>query len=833
MHLHAPAGPPVKHWKCQLALAATQTAFCIGSVYLKSSIRTASASRQFHPIIYAFAREAVAGPIMCSIAWFTSRTLPKRRDLLPITGIGICLYLNQLFFILGIDLSGVVVAACMQPTVPVFTALIAVMLKLEAGSLQKFCGIALAVAGSISMVLGGVGGGSTKRSAAEGRSMLLGNLCLLLMAFSNSVYYLAAKQLVLRYTPMCVAAWAYIVAAACMGLTAGVAVERSRWELPETLYGPLLYWIVVCSVAGYYFVTWATQHLPASQVAAFQCLQPFVGTLLAFVVLQEQPSLWHLGAVGVIAGLLIISRDKKDMAVISVTVEGGEHICTYHDLHKRSQLMALALKKLGVKPGAVVASMAWNGYRHMECWYGTMGLGAVLHTLNPRLFAAELEYIVNHAQDQYIFVDLTFVLLMAQLQDKLRCVKGFVVLTDGQHMPRDSKLRDMLCYEELLQEQVPNLPFVWQTADEHQACGLCYTSGTTGNPKGVLYSHRSNFLHAMAVSLPDCLNLSSRSVYLAIVPMFHANSWGLVFSAPLTGAKLVLPGAKLDGQSIHDVLERHHVTDTAGVPTIFMDLLRHMQQQGLKGFSTLRRANIGGAACPLSQIQQLDALGVETRHAWGMTETSPICTLGSLKGTYGELTKEQEHALRARQGRPHVLVDMRIVDDSGKELPMDGKAAGEVQVRGPTIMNSYFKHNGSSEVDRDGWFKTGDVATLDKFGVMTITDRSKDVIKSGGEWISSIAIENIAVSHPKVAEAAVIAIPDKKWTERPLLVCVKAEGQKCTKDDMLDFLKPRMSKWWLPEKVVFVKEIPHTATGKISKLQLRKQFQKAGGNSKL
>lgn len=514
-----------------------------------------------------------------------------------------------------------------------------------------------------------------------------------------------------------------------------------------------------------------------------------------------------------------------EQEVVGRCVEGYTITTTYRELRQRSQLCALALKRLGVRPGDRVATLAWNGVRHMEAWYGIMGIGAVCHTLNPRLFEKELAYIINHAQDTVILADVSFVKLLENLAPKLRTVRDIIFLTDERNMPKQTTLRTPLCYEELLEEQVAHLEgFQWEVKDEHQACGLCYTSGTTGNPKGVLYSHRANFLHAMIICLPDALDIRASSAVLAVVPMFHANAWGITFGAPLMGAKLVLPGPYLDGPSVHSMLEEHRITLTAGVPTVWLALADHMQQHPTR-LSHLKLLVVGGAACPRSIIDFFEGQhGVDVRQMWGMTEITPMGTVGGLKGTLGVLGREDVVRLKLKQGRGHVLVDMRIVDDEGQALPWDGKAFGNLQVRGPHVVGRYYNSDAQG-ADADGWFDTGDVATIDQLGHMQITDRSKDVIKSGGEWISSIEIENVAVGHPQVAEAAVIGIPDPKWTERPLLIVVPKSGQSPSKDDILRHLQGRIARWWMPDDVAFVKEIPHTATGKISKLTLRRMFQ--------
>lgn len=519
-----------------------------------------------------------------------------------------------------------------------------------------------------------------------------------------------------------------------------------------------------------------------------------------------------------------------DQEVISRTVEGPTVVSTYRQVRDRAALCSLALRRLGVQPGDRVATLAWNTVRHLECWYGIAGVGAVCHTLNPRLFDKELEYIINHAEDTIIMTDITFADILRRLGPSLpRCVKAIIFLTNDAHMPKSPVVSSVptLCYEDLLEEEVKGLSdFRWAECAENAACGLCYTSGTTGNPKGVLYSHRSNFLHATITCLPDALDLKSASTVLMVVPMFHANSWGIAFGAPLVGARLVLPGPALDGGSIYDLLESCKVTHTAGVPTVWLGLMDHMERCRI-GLSSLKIMIVGGAACPRRIIEFFeDKHRVEVRQLWGMTELSPCGTIGAIKGTLaGKITREEEIKLKLKQGRPHIFMEMRIVDDSGNELPHDGIAFGNLQVRGPAAIRTYFRSEATGAND-EGWFDTGDVATMDKEGHMQITDRSKDVIKSGGEWISSIEIENIAVGHPGVTEAAVIGIYDEKWSERPLLIVVRNEnGPSVTKNDLLGYLEGKIARWWIPDDVVFVESIPHTATGKISKLLLRQQFK--------
>ncbi|MDF1687963.1 MAG: long-chain-fatty-acid--CoA ligase, partial [Parvibaculaceae bacterium] len=455
-------------------------------------------------------------------------------------------------------------------------------------------------------------------------------------------------------------------------------------------------------------------------------------------------------------------------------------------------------------------------------WYGIMGMGAVCHTLNPRLFAEQLSYIANHAEDQFIFVDLTFVPVLEAVADQLKTVKGYIVMTDRAHMPETS-LPNVHCFEEIVEAESGD--YTWAKVDENDACGLCYTSGTTGNPKGVLYSHRSNVLHALIGGSADVMGLRSVDVVLPVVPMFHANAWALAFSAPMSGAKLVMPGSQMDGESIFELLDNEKITTTAAVPTVWLMLLQHLQKTGAK-LPALNKVIIGGSAAPRSMIETFEReYGAEVVHAWGMTEMSPMGTLGALKAGMEEFSTEQKLDVKVKQGRAVYTVEMKITDDDGVELPWDGKAFGHLMVRGPAVAGSYLKGEGGNILDAEGWFDTGDVATIDEQGYMQITDRAKDVIKSGGEWISSIELENTAVGHPDVAEAAVIGIVHPKWDERPLLICVPMEGKNPTKEDLLGYLEGKIAKWWTPDDVVFVDEIPHNATGKILKLALREQFK--------
>jgi fatty-acyl-CoA synthase len=516
--------------------------------------------------------------------------------------------------------------------------------------------------------------------------------------------------------------------------------------------------------------------------------------------------------------------NHPDQEIVSRSVEGPLHRYTYKDLYVRSKRCANALRKLGLREGEVAATLAWNTYRHMEAWYGIMGLGAVCHTINPRLFVDQIVYIANHAEDKLLLLDLTFVPIAEAIQDKCPGIKSFVIMTDRAHMPQ-TKLRNALCYEDLIAAESEE--FDWVVVDERSAAGLCYTSGTTGNPKGVVYSHRSNVLHGMAVNQADVLGLRSVDAVLPIVPMFHANTWGIAFAAPMAGAKLVMPGGKLDGPSVHSLIEETGVTITAAVPTVWLGLLQYLDSDKTKRLDSLERVIVGGAACPGIVIERFEKdYDVLVLHGWGMTEMSPMGTIGRLKPEHTPLTAADQVKVKLKQGRAIYTVEMKIVDDAGKELPRDGKTFGHLLVRGPAIAKAYFKGEGGEILDDDGWFDTGDVATIDSCGMMQITDRAKDVIKSGGEWISSIEVENVAVGHPSVAEAAVIGLPHEKWGERPLLIIVKKPNAgELTRADMLKFLEGKIAKWWMPDDVVFSETIPHTATGKIQKRDLRETWK--------
>ncbi|CAG9214123.1 3-methylmercaptopropionyl-CoA ligase [Paraburkholderia sabiae] len=513
------------------------------------------------------------------------------------------------------------------------------------------------------------------------------------------------------------------------------------------------------------------------------------------------------------------SRHFGTTEIVSKRIEGDVHRYTYRDCERRAKQLAQALMALGVEAGDRIGTLAWNGYRHLETYYGTTGFGAVCHTINPRLFPDQIAYIVNHADDRYVLFDITFAPLVDVLAAQCPNVRGWIAMTDEAHMPRMSTA--VSSYEALLAQHDGD--FDWPAIDERCASNLCYTSGTTGHPKGALYSHRSTVLHAFGASLPDAMGLSARDSVLPVVPMFHVNAWGIPHSAPLTGAKLVFPGKDLDGKSLYELMEAERVTYSAGVPTVWLGLLNHMREAGVK-FSSLERTVIGGSACPPAMIRMFrETYGVEVIHAWGMTEMSPLGTLSKLTWEQSQRSPDEQRKLREKQGHVMYGVDMKIVGDDGRELPWDGVAFGDLHVRGPWVIDRYFRGDASPLVD--GWFPTGDVATIDKDSFLNITDRSKDVIKSGGEWISSIDVENVAVAHPAVAEAACIACAHPKWTERPLLVVVRRPDADVTRDELLAFYEGKLAKWWIPDDVVFVDDLPHTATGKLQKLKLREQFR--------
>ncbi|TPG67592.1 3-(methylthio)propionyl-CoA ligase [Hymenobacter nivis] len=511
-----------------------------------------------------------------------------------------------------------------------------------------------------------------------------------------------------------------------------------------------------------------------------------------------------------------------DTEIVSRLPEGGLFRYTYADAHRRSKQLAKALLRLGVAPGDRVGTLAWNTHRHFELYFGVAGIGAVCHTVNPRLFPEQLVYILNHAEDRVLFFDLTFLPLVERLAPICPKVEKWVLLAGPQHLPANSELPGLCSYEDLLEPERDD--YEWPTFDENTACSLCYTSGTTDQPKGVLYSHRSTVLHALAISLPDALGCSALDVVLPVVPMFHVNAWGFPYMAPLNGAKLVLPGPGLDGASLFELFESERVTFSAGVPTIWLGLLQFMRQSGHR-FSTLKRTVVGGSACPPALMAAFEnELGVTIRHAWGMTETSPLGTASVLKANQLALPPDAQRAELQKQGRVLFGVDMKIVDDAGQALPHDGVAFGDLLVRGPWVVGDYYGDRNPGHLTADGWFRTGDVATIDAAGFMHITDRSKDVIKSGGEWISSIELENLAVAHPAVAEAAVIGVASARWAERPLLIVVRRPGHEVSTEELLDFFEGKVARFSVPDAVEFVDQLPHTATGKLLKTQLRQDF---------
>ncbi|CAB3772353.1 long-chain fatty acid--CoA ligase [Burkholderia puraquae] len=513
------------------------------------------------------------------------------------------------------------------------------------------------------------------------------------------------------------------------------------------------------------------------------------------------------------------ARYSGGVEIVSRGSDGGIHRYTYRECELRARKLAQALEALGVRQGDRIGTLAWNSYRHLELYYAVPGAGAVCHTINPRLFPEQIVHIVNDAEDTYVCFDVQFLPLVEEISGRCPGVKAWIMMAGREDMPAASKA-SLLCYEELIGVQDGN--YEWPVLDENLASGLCYTSGTTGNPKGVLYSHRSTVLHSYASALPDSLNCSASEVIMPVVPMFHVNAWELPYSAPLVGAKLVLPGQRLDGASLYELIEGEQVTYSAGVPTVWLGLLEHVRSNDLK-FSTFRRTGIGGSAVSRSMIRAFKELGVDVAHGWGMTETSAMGASCTLRRQHAGLSESEQEKVLEKQGAVIPGIDMKIVDGQGHELPWDGKTAGDLFVRGPWIIDSYYG-NDTSPLE-DGWFPTGDVATIDADGYMHITDRSKDVVKSGGEWISSIDIENIAAAHPAVHMAACIAVRHPKWGERPLLVAVKKADANVSRDELLQFFEGKVAKWWVPDDVVFVDAMPMTATGKFQKAALREQFK--------
>ena len=520
-------------------------------------------------------------------------------------------------------------------------------------------------------------------------------------------------------------------------------------------------------------------------------------------------------------------RHNGDTEIVSRRVEGDMHRTSWREVRQRSKRLANALIAMGVRRGDRVATIAWNGYRHLELYYAVSGIGAILHTLNPRLHPDQMSWIANHAEDRHVFFDATFLPLVEAIGSRCPSVQSWVLMTDRERMPAGFKGPELLCYEDLVASSSDD--YVWPTFDENTASSLCYTSGTTGNPKGALFSHRSTLLHAFAAALPDALGVSAGDAVLPVVPMFHVNAWGLPYTAALAGCKLVFPGPALDGKSLYELFEAEKVTFSAGVPTVWLGLINYVKQNQLK-FSTFTKTVIGGSACPPAMIRTLnDDYGVEVIHAWGMTEMSPLGTSCKLQNKHLSLPHEKQLRILEKQGHAIFGVDMKIVDPEGRELPWDGQAFGDLYVRGPWVVREYFKGEGGNPLvtDESGteWFPTGDVANIDADGYMQITDRSKDVIKSGGEWIGSIDLENIAMSHPAVAMAAVIAVAHPKWDERPLLVVVKKPDVQVTREELLAYYDGKVAKWWTPDDVAFVDAIPLGATGKMLKTRLRETFR--------
>ena len=532
-------------------------------------------------------------------------------------------------------------------------------------------------------------------------------------------------------------------------------------------------------------------------------------------LMQDQPLL--------ISNLIdFAERHHADVEIVSRRVEGDIHRYTYKDAAGRARQVANALDAMGLQFSDRVATLAWNGYRHFELYYGVSGSGRVLHTINPRLHPDLIAWIANHAEDQVLCFDMSFLPLVQAVHSKCSTIRHYVALCDADKLPADTGIPGLISYEAWIGRQAN--AYQWPVFDENSASSMCYTSGTTGNPKAALYSHRSTTLHAYAAALPDVMSLSARDAVLPVVPMFHVNAWGIPYSAPLTGTKLVFPGPAMDGKSIYELLEAEKVTYAAGVPTVWQMLLGHMKPAGLK-FTTLKRTVIGGSACPPAMIAAFnDDYGVEVLHAWGMTEMSPLGTLCTLKNKHQDLPEADQMKFRLKQGRSIFGVDMKIVDPEGNDLPWDGKTFGDLHVKGPWVVRAYFKGEGGDPLIK-GWFPTGDVATIDPDGYMQITDRSKDVIKSGGEWISSIDVENIAVAHPAVAMAACIGVAHPKWDERPIIAVVKKPGAELSREELLKFYEGKTAKWQIPDDVVFVDAIPIGATGKMLKTRLREQLK--------